>query len=57
MNTRFYLSFLIAFGSILSNDCFSQDNEYLQNDPVWTINSVCQVGLPCIADENYNYFL
>ena len=32
-------------------------NEYLENDPVWTVHSICQAPLPCINDQQYNYFV
>lgn len=36
---------------------YSQGNEYFDHNPVWLINSVCGVPAPCIANENYNYYL
>ena len=29
---------------------------YLANDPVWRVHSICGVPAPCIANDTYNYY-
>ncbi len=33
----------------------SQAQNYLGNDPIWLVHSVCAVPSPCIATDSYNY--
>ncbi|MBL0342791.1 MAG: hypothetical protein IPP71_19015 [Bacteroidetes bacterium] len=33
----------------------SQVNDYLNNDPVWKINSTCGIPAPCIKYDDYNF--
>ncbi|MBK6410853.1 MAG: T9SS type A sorting domain-containing protein [Flavobacteriales bacterium] len=49
MNRRFttFLGLLAAFGV--------QAQDYLANDPVWRVQSICAVPVPCIAIDNYSY--
>ncbi len=35
----------------------SQVNEYFLNNPVWKVSSSCQVGLPCVRYDEYNYYV
>ncbi len=30
--------------------------DYLANEPVWQVHSLCAVPLPCIASDHYNYY-
>lgn len=34
----------------------AQAQDYLSNDPVWQVHSLCAVPVPCIASDTYNYF-
>lgn len=47
-HTTLLLSALIASGVAAQN--------YLANDPVWRVHSVCGVPAPCIAYDDYNYY-
>lgn len=40
--------------SLIASAAVAQD--YLANDPVWRVHSICAVPVPCIADNTYNYF-
>ena len=46
--TTLLLSSLIASAVVAQN--------YLANDPVWRVHSVCGVPAPCIAYDDYNYY-
>ena len=40
----------------------SAQNDYLGNDPVWNVTSICNTGGGggtgnCIADDTYNYYV
>lgn len=35
----------------------STAQDYLANDPVWLQHSVCAVPVPCIATDNFNYYV
>lgn len=45
---------VLAFTLVSS---ISSAQDYLANEPVWLQHSVCAVPLPCIANDNFNYYL
>lgn len=44
----------LLVSSFIATMAVAQD--YLANDPVWTVHSVCGVPAPCIANDTYNYY-
>jgi len=44
----------LLLSSLFASASIAQD--YLANDPIWLMHSVCGVPAPCIANDNYNYF-
>jgi hypothetical protein len=47
-------STLLIF-SVLALSADAQD--YLANEPIWHVRSICAVPVPCIATSNHNYLL
>ncbi|MBP7408578.1 MAG: T9SS type A sorting domain-containing protein [Flavobacteriales bacterium] len=44
----------LLVSSLLASAATAQN--YLANDPVWLVASICGVPAPCIATDNYNYY-
>lgn len=44
----------LLVSSLLATVAAAQN--YLANDPVWRVHSVCAVPAPCIANDTYNYY-
>lgn len=44
----------LLLSSLVTSAAVAQD--YLANDPVWRVQSVCGVPAPCIANDDYNYY-
>lgn len=44
----------LLLSALVASATAAQD--YLANDPVWRVQSVCAVPVPCIATDSYNYF-
>lgn len=43
----------LLLSSLIASATVAQD--YLANEPIWNVRSICGVPAPCISTDNYNY--
>jgi hypothetical protein len=48
---------LYLFIFLFSLQAGAQINAYFSNNPIWQVNSMCQMGYPCIQNETKIYYL